>query len=88
MTIIVKSKIEKGVIRFPQKICLPDGTQVIVRIEPVLKTKEKQKIVSELCGAWSDDPTITPIFKEIEQERHRKSKLRGIGKPTHVTATA
>ncbi|MBT9160901.1 MAG: hypothetical protein AAGB97_08760 [Dehalococcoidia bacterium] len=70
MTITVKSKVEKGVIRLPQKICPPDGTQVIVRIEPILKTKEKQKVVSELCGAWSDDPTIMPIFKEVEQERH------------------
>ncbi|MBT9139392.1 MAG: hypothetical protein DDT31_01976 [Syntrophomonadaceae bacterium] len=70
MTITVKSKIEKGVIRFPQKICLPDGTQVVVRIEPVLKTKEKQKVISELCGAWCDDPTIMSVFKEIEKERH------------------
>ena len=70
MTITVKGKIEKGSIRLPKKVCFPDGTWVVVRIEPVLRTREKQKVISELSGAWSDDPTITSIFKEIEQERH------------------
>jgi predicted DNA-binding antitoxin AbrB/MazE fold protein len=70
MTIILKSKIEKGSIRLPKKVDLPDGTRVIVRIEPVPKTKDKLKIISELCGAWSDDPTIMPIFKAIDIERH------------------
>jgi len=69
--ITVKSKIENGSIRLPKKVGLPDGTRVIVRIEPVLETKKKLKIISELSGAWSDDPTIINIFKEIEQERHR-----------------
>jgi predicted DNA-binding antitoxin AbrB/MazE fold protein len=71
MAITVKSKIEKGWIRLPKKVSLQDGTRVIVRIEPMLKTKEKQKIIAELYGAWSDDPTIMPIFEELEQERHR-----------------
>jgi len=71
MTIIIKSKIEKGSIRLPKKVDLPDGTRVIVRIEPVTETKEKLKIISELSGAWSDDPTITSIFRGIDQERHR-----------------
>lgn len=68
--ITVKSKIEKGSIRLPKKLGLPDGTRVIVRIEPVQETKKKQRIISELSGAWSNDPTIINIFKEIEQERH------------------
>jgi len=71
MTIIIKSKIEKGSIRLPKKVDLPDGTRVVVRIEPVTKTKEKLRIISELSGTWSDDPTITSIFRAIEQERHR-----------------
>jgi predicted DNA-binding antitoxin AbrB/MazE fold protein len=71
MAIIVKSKIEKGSIRLPKKVDLPDGTRVIVRIEAVTKTKEKLKIISELSGAWSDDPTIPSIFKAIDQERYR-----------------
>ena len=70
MTITVKSKIEKGWIRLPKKVRLPDGTRIIVKIEPILKIKDKQKIVSELSGGWSDDSTIMPIFEELEQERH------------------
>ena len=70
MTITVKTKIEKGSIRFPERLDLPDGTRVIVKIEPILKTKEKLKIISELSGAWSSDPTIAPIFEELEDMRH------------------
>ena len=69
--ITVKSKIERGSIRLPKKVGLPDGTRVIVKIQPLKSTREKQKIISELSGAWSDDPTIKSIFKEIEKERHR-----------------
>ena len=71
MTITVKSKIEKGWIRLPKKVHLKDGTPVIVKIEPIIKVKEKQKIISELSGAWSGDPSIIPIFKELEEERHQ-----------------
>jgi predicted DNA-binding antitoxin AbrB/MazE fold protein len=70
MTITVKSKIEKGSIRLPKRVRLAEGTRVIVKIEPILKTKEKLEIISELCGSWSDDPTIIPIFEEINKERH------------------
>jgi len=71
MTITVKSKIEKGLIRLPKKVHIPDGTRVIVRIDPILKTKEKQKVIAELSGSWSGDPTIMSIFKELEQKRHQ-----------------
>ena len=71
MTITIKGKIEKGAIRLPKKVCLPDGTWVIAKIEPVLTTREKLKIISALSGGWADDPTIIPIFNEIELERHR-----------------
>ena len=64
MTIIVKSKIEKGSIRLPKKVDLPEGTRVIVRIEPVIKTKEKHKIISELSGAWSDDHNNCFYFQD------------------------
>jgi predicted DNA-binding antitoxin AbrB/MazE fold protein len=69
--ITVRSKIERGSIRLPKKVGLPDGTRVIVRIQPVQSSREKLKVISELSGAWSDDPTIKFIFKEIEKERHR-----------------
>lgn len=71
MTITVKTKIEKGSIRLPKKVGLPDGTRVLVKIEPILKTKEKLKVISELSGGWSDDPTIILVFAEIDEERHR-----------------
>ena len=71
MAITIKSKIEKGWIRLPKKVSLQDGTRVIIKMEPILKTKEKQEIIAELSGAWSDDPTIIPVFEELEQERHR-----------------
>jgi len=70
MTITVKTKIEKGSIRLPKKVGLPDGTRVLVKIEPILKTKVKLKVISELSGSWSNDPSVIPIFEEIEKERH------------------
>ncbi len=73
MTITVRSKIENGLIRLPKKVRLPDGTRVIVKIEPILKTKEKLKIISDLSGAWSNDPTIISIFEDLEQKRHNNS---------------
>ena len=70
MMITVKSKIEKGSIRLPKRVKLPDGTQVIVRIEPIQKAKEKQKLIAELSAAWSGDPTIRSVFEKIDWERH------------------
>jgi len=71
MVFTVTSKIVKGMIRLPKKVKIPEGTKVIVKIEPALKSTEKRKIISSLCGAWADDATIAPIFKEIEKERHQ-----------------
>ena len=71
MTFTIKSKIEKGAIRLPKRVALADGTRVIVKIEPLVKAREKQKIVAELCGAWSSDKTIPRIFEELDTERHQ-----------------
>jgi len=71
MVFTVTSKIVKGMIRLPKKVKIPEGTKVIVKIEPALKASEKRKIISSLCGAWADDATIMPIFEEIEKERHQ-----------------
>ncbi len=71
MVFTVTTKIEKGMIRLPKKVKIPEGNKVIVKIEPALKAGEKRKIIASLCGAWSDDATITPIFEEIEKERHQ-----------------
>ncbi len=71
MVFTVTSKIVKGMIRLPKKVKIPEGTKVIVKIEPALKIAEKRKIISSLCGAWADDASIAPIFEEIESERHQ-----------------
>lgn len=71
MVFTVTSKIIKGMIRLPKKVKIPEGTKVIVKIEPVLRASEKRKIILALCGAWADDATIAPIFEEIEGERHQ-----------------
>jgi len=47
-----------------QKGGITGCTQVIIRIEPVQKGKAKLKIISDLAGTWSDDPTITPILSK------------------------
>ena len=70
MTITAKCKVEMGNIRLPRNINIPDGTQVIIKIHPILKKKDKQKIVEEISGAWSNDPTINQIFEKIECDRH------------------
>lgn len=33
--------------------------------------KEKREIAENICGAWSDDPSVDSIFEEIEKERHQ-----------------
>jgi len=68
--ITVESKIEKGWIRIPKKVRLPNGTKIIVKIEQKIKSKDKLKIISELSGSWFGDPTIMSIFEELENERH------------------
>jgi hypothetical protein len=51
---------------------LPPGVPVLVRIEPQpLSLEEKRNLLDDLCGAWSGDSTIDPIFAEIEQERRQ-----------------
>ena len=34
-----------------------------------LSLNQKYTLVDELCGAWSDDATLLPIFAEVEQSR-------------------
>jgi hypothetical protein len=49
---------------------LPVGTTVIVRIQrKSLTLQEKRRWVDRLCGAWADDPSLKPIFAEIERQR-------------------
>jgi hypothetical protein len=48
----------------------PDGQPVTVNIRPdSFSLEEKRRLLDELCGSWTDDSSIDPIFKEIEQHR-------------------
>ena len=74
MTITVRSKIENGLIRLPKKVRLPDGTRVIVRIDPILKTKEKLKIISITNDRTEDAHFVTIGFlcKDFEGDARIK----------------
>ena len=50
MTIIIRSKIEKGTIKLPEKVYLPEGTQVVAKIEPVLEVQEKKELFQSFLG--------------------------------------
>lgn len=50
---------------------LPEGCLVSVELRPrELPLAEKRRLVQELAGTWADDPSLGPIFEEIEQQRH------------------
>jgi hypothetical protein len=70
MTISLKTKIEKHSIRLPECIQIPDGAFVSIQIEYDLSKSQKRNLAENLCGSWSDDPSIKNIFNEIEKERH------------------
>jgi len=57
---------------------LPEGLPVTVDISPDLfSLGEKRRLIDELCGSWSDDSSLGPIFAEIEHGR-RKSRPREV----------
>ncbi|MFI5386745.1 MAG: hypothetical protein ACHQ50_11570 [Fimbriimonadales bacterium] len=48
---------------------LPDGVSVDVTIAGALSAEEKEHLIHELCGAWSDDPSLEGLFDEIISDR-------------------
>ncbi|MDM8557236.1 hypothetical protein [Candidatus Parabeggiatoa sp. HSG14] len=51
---------------------IPDGMNIIVNIQPIMPTyQEQQLLVDQLCGVWQNDPSISKIFAEIDEQRHR-----------------
>lgn len=49
---------------------LPAGAAVMVSIESMkLTLAERQQLVDELCGSWREDPSLGPVFSEIERRR-------------------
>ena len=59
---------------------IPDGTEIIVELEitPTQIKANKQPLteaerlakLNQLFGAWKNQPELTEIFTEIDQERH------------------
>ncbi|MDM8557248.1 hypothetical protein [Candidatus Parabeggiatoa sp. HSG14] len=33
--------------------------------------QEQQLLVDQLCGVWQNDPSISKIFAEIDEQRHK-----------------
>jgi len=74
MAIKVNGVIHGTRVELEEKPDLPDGAAVVIEIEPrELTLEEKKDRVDQLCGAWADDPSLTPIFQQIERERQQPS---------------
>ena len=58
----------------------PDGTEIIIDLdflkkqlpEPKLHLTEEEKLakLNKLFGVWKNQPDLTEIFAEIDQQRH------------------
>jgi hypothetical protein len=59
---------------------IPDGTEIIIDVEfianpitepqPPLTDEERLARLNQLFGAWKNQPELTEIFTEIDQQRH------------------
>ncbi len=59
---------------------IPDGTEIIIEVgfltnqsletQSSLSEAEKLAKINQLFGAWSNQPELTEIFAEIDQQRH------------------
>jgi antitoxin ParD1/3/4 len=59
---------------------IPDGTEIIIDVEfianpitepqPPLTDEERLAKLNQLFGAWKNQPELTEIFTEIDQQRH------------------
>jgi len=70
MTITAKCTIKDGMIKLPESAGLPNGTKVLVSIEPLSRSANRKKVTRELAGTWSQDASILDVFTEVEAERH------------------
>ena len=65
----------RGVIRgkridLEEETGLPPGSAVAVSLEPVPQSfEQKRQVIDALCGAWSSDQSVEPLFAEIERRR-------------------
>ncbi|MHC5672720.1 hypothetical protein [Nostoc sp.] len=59
---------------------IPDGTEIIIDVEfitnqitepqPPLTDEERLARLNQLFGVWKNQPELTEIFTEIDQQRH------------------
>jgi hypothetical protein len=67
---MVKGTMHGKTIELEQDVSLPDGSQVLVSIEPLpLSEAERRSRLCALAGTWKGDPSLREIFDAIEKER-------------------
>ena len=59
---------------------IPDGTEIIINVEfianqitepqSLLTDEERLARLNQLFGAWKNQPKLTEIFTEIDEQRH------------------
>lgn len=59
---------------------IPDGTEIIIDLELIKKQIPEPKIhlteeerlakLNKLFGAWKNQPDLTEVFAELDQQRH------------------
>ncbi|MBE9052019.1 hypothetical protein IQ243_16615 [Nostocales cyanobacterium LEGE 11386] len=59
---------------------IPDGTEIIIDLEVIanqvtepqtpLTDEERLARLNQLFGAWKNQPELTQIFTEVDQQRH------------------
>lgn len=49
---------------------LPDGSLVSLVLSPRgVSINERRRLIDELCGTWSSDASLAPIFEKITKDR-------------------
>jgi hypothetical protein len=75
MAITVSGVIHGRRIDLEQEASLPDGSAVIVRIEPRgLSLQERRNLVLATAGSWRADSSLDRIFEEIAGARQHDSE--------------
>lgn len=56
---------------------LPEGSRVLLTIEAIATSdEERRQAIPDLCGAWTNDQSLSMIFTAIADARHRAGKSR------------
>lgn len=78
MELIERGKVQSGNIVFPEPLTLPDGTEVVVRIEPVAMDKgiavlPDSRNLADLTffGMWADREEMGDSAAWVRKEREK-----------------